>query len=186
MFKTNNVLLETYREREFRLQDSVVYTGEHDLILVPQGFVTDFASVPQFIQWLIPSYGKYTLAAIVHDYLCVQLNEYHADPENYRRGTGEIVSVVPQINSRDTDGIFRRIMRELGVPPVRRWLMWTGVRWGALFSDSRRKGILPDLPLMVLWSIIASPVVVPASIFVGIGLLIDRAVEKVVGVFCRE
>ena len=38
-------------------------------VLVPAGFVTDFASVPRFFWRLIPPTGKYTRAAVVHDFL---------------------------------------------------------------------------------------------------------------------
>ena len=52
--------------------DDMRYTvGTTDkVIVVPQGFVTDFASIPQFL-WsfgLSPN-GQYSRAAIVHDYL---------------------------------------------------------------------------------------------------------------------
>ena len=40
-----------------------------DVIEVPKGFVTDFASVPRLIQWLVPRWGKYGNAAIIHDWL---------------------------------------------------------------------------------------------------------------------
>ena len=44
--------------------------GTQDRIVVPQGFVTDFASVPQGLWWLgLSPHGQYSRAAIVHDYL---------------------------------------------------------------------------------------------------------------------
>jgi hypothetical protein len=48
-------------------------------------------------------------------------------------------------------------MRELGVPFVLRWLMWTGVRLGAVANPVRRPGVLRDLPLMLVWAIPAAP-----------------------------
>ena len=42
-------------------------------------FATDLASVPRFLTWLIPRYGQYTRAAIIHDYLCQQ-NPGPVDP----------------------------------------------------------------------------------------------------------
>ena len=39
------------------------------VIKVPRGFVTDFASVPQFLWGWLPSWGKYGKAAILHDYI---------------------------------------------------------------------------------------------------------------------
>jgi hypothetical protein len=38
-------------------------------ISVPAGFVTDFASVPQFLWAALPPHGQYMLPAVVHDYL---------------------------------------------------------------------------------------------------------------------
>lgn len=41
-----------------------------DRIVVPKGFVTDFASIPQLFWTLgLSPYGQYSRAAIVHDYL---------------------------------------------------------------------------------------------------------------------
>jgi hypothetical protein len=38
-------------------------------IMVPSGFVTDFASVPRPIWWLFPRWAKYGNASVVHDWL---------------------------------------------------------------------------------------------------------------------
>ena len=79
------------------------YRAEHDLIEVPAGSQTDFASVPRPFVWLLPTYGLYTPAAILHDRLW-----RHWVPE------GRMTYV-------DADGVFRRAMRELGgafLPPV--------------------------------------------------------------------
>jgi hypothetical protein len=40
-----------------------------DKITVPVNFITDFASSPFFIWSLIPPFGKYTKAAVLHDYI---------------------------------------------------------------------------------------------------------------------
>lgn len=180
MFKDSKVKLETHGDTSFRLLEDVVYEGKCGTFTVPAGFVTDFASVPAQVSWLIPSYGKYTLAAIVHDYLCVQLNDRH---RGLRESSGDDIFV--PASARDTDGIFRRIMRELEVPFLRRWVMWTGVRWGALANPARRKGVAKDLPLMLLWSLLSAPVVIPATIVVGLGLLIDKVFEMAVGRFIK-
>ncbi len=47
----------------FAIRDS----GEK--IIVPRGFVTDFASVPRIFWTFFPKHGEYTRAAIVHDFL---------------------------------------------------------------------------------------------------------------------
>lgn len=132
------------------LQD-LRYSGRSQNFMVSRGFETDFASVPRFLLWLIPSTGAYTLAAVLHDWLCTW--------GIYGR----------YVSSRDADGIFRRVLREQDVGFVQRWLMWTGVRWGAMFNQHRRPGILADLPLMLAWSVVALPVVLPASVGIGVG-----------------
>lgn len=55
----------------FVLVNSMFYevkrTGQ--MITVPAGFVTDFASVPWYGRWFINVLGKHSIPAIVHDYL---------------------------------------------------------------------------------------------------------------------
>jgi hypothetical protein len=43
------------------------YTG--DWITIPEGTVTDGASVPWMLRWLFPQMGKYSRASLAHDYL---------------------------------------------------------------------------------------------------------------------
>lgn len=40
-------------------------------VTVPKGFITDGASVPRLFWALIPPWGVYGQAAVVHDWLCV-------------------------------------------------------------------------------------------------------------------
>lgn len=43
--------------------------GSGDVIDVPPGFHTDFASVPRLLWWVFPPWGKYGNAAVIHDFL---------------------------------------------------------------------------------------------------------------------
>ncbi|WP_052354088.1 DUF1353 domain-containing protein [Flectobacillus major] len=43
--------------------------SDGSVILVPAGYVTDFASVPMLLWSFFPPIGKYNRAALVHDYL---------------------------------------------------------------------------------------------------------------------
>ncbi|TYP82084.1 DUF1353 domain-containing protein [Blastococcus xanthinilyticus] len=110
------------------------YRGAHDHIAVPAGFATDLATVPRAFWAVLPPHGAYEKAAVLHDWLCVQLAAH-------RRCWCR-----PPVNARETDGLFRRVMREAGVGPVTRWVMWTGVRWGALANPARRAGWWRDAP----------------------------------------
>ena len=43
--------------------------GSNDVIDVPIGFHTDFASIPRIFWIFLPRWGKYGNAAVIHDYL---------------------------------------------------------------------------------------------------------------------
>ena len=43
------------------------FEGSGDTIVVPVGFVTDFASVPQFFWGIFPTWDKYGKASVIHD-----------------------------------------------------------------------------------------------------------------------
>jgi hypothetical protein len=38
------------------------------------------------------------------------------------------------MSRRDADGVLRRVLRELDVPWLRRWMIWAAVRIGGAFS----------------------------------------------------
>lgn len=53
------------------VREPLVYTigVSSDRVVVPVGFVTDFASIPPALQSIIQANGPYILPAVVHDYL---------------------------------------------------------------------------------------------------------------------
>ena len=129
----------------WRLTRALVWTGERDTFSVPAGFVTDFATSPRFLHWLVLPYGPYTRAAVLHDFLLTQLAEWQ------RRGPGGEAGASasdPLADSRDTDGVFRRAMRDLGTPWAKRWMMWAAVRAASCFNPDRAYGraFLKDSP----------------------------------------
>lgn len=77
-------------------------------LIVPRGFVTDFASVPRlpFVYWLAG--GKATKAAVVHDFL-------------YRKSG---------VSRADADHVFAEAMEASGQAAWRRGLMYAGLRLG--------------------------------------------------------
>lgn len=59
---------------EWRLERAISYkTEKGDVIIVPEDFEFDFASIPSAFQWLYPKTGcagsPYGIAALIHDYL---------------------------------------------------------------------------------------------------------------------
>ena len=132
--------------------------------VVPRGFVSDFASIPKLFWGLFGPTGKYTWAAILHDWFCKLLPSKKCP-----------------VSARDADRYFRLACAELGVDPITRWLLWTGVRWGALFNRHRRAGWWRDLPLIAVWSVLALPIVVPAAVG-GLVALVPYGVYRLVSV----
>jgi hypothetical protein len=116
------------------------YRGRTGRLLVPASperpFETDLASVPRFLTWLFPRYGKYTKAAVLHDYLCQTIGretiEVFPTPED--PGAPELLALRDR---SDADEVFRLVMAELGVPWLRRWLMWAAVSWATLALSLR-------------------------------------------------
>lgn len=159
----------------------LIWTGtQGDTITVPVGFETDFATVPRFLRWLINTYGPYTRAAVLHDWLLKKLADWEI--------AGRPADMSTPIGSRDTDGIFRRAMADLGVPWLTRWAMWTAVRWASLFSPLRayQRQILRDLPAMLGISVAALPFVAFGAVPVLACLTVLRIVNAVIGVIRKE
>lgn len=140
-FKGDVVLAEFGPDRphDWILTENLRYTAPSGdpTILVEEGFDTDLASVPHVLTWYAPRYGVYTRAAIVHDQLC-------RDREGDRF---------------QADLIFRKGMEELGVPLIKRWVMWTAVTWGTIAANLAR-----GLPLTL---VTAAAVVVGSLLISG-------------------
>ncbi len=80
------------------------------VITVPVGTETDLASVPRFFWRIFPPFGKYSQAAIIHDYL------YNVPMDGMTR--------------KVADTIFLSAMVELGVGRIKRALIHRAVRVG--------------------------------------------------------
>lgn len=97
--------------QRWRLMESFKYAvGDEyseEIIRVPRGFITDFASIPRLF-WTIIGHptGKYGKAAVIHDY-CYFRKLY---------------------SRKRSDEIFYEAMKVLKVPFVKRWLMYHAVR----------------------------------------------------------
>ena len=105
---------------DFHLEEPLRYIDDAggDRWVVPEGD-TDLASVPFFLTWLVPRYGRHTFAALLHDYL--------QDP-----------SVPGGIPAAEADRVFREAMADTHVPLLLRWLMWTAV---SLRTRIKTKGV---------------------------------------------
>ena len=111
------------------------------VIVVPAGFVTDFASTPRALWSVIPPTGRYQLAAVIHDFLY------------WDQGCAR----------EQADAIFRVAMAESNVKPFERDLMWQAVRrfgqsaWNdnAAAKQAGKPRIIPaaylNIPPLVTW-----------------------------------
>jgi hypothetical protein len=114
-------------------------TGQ--MIAVPAGFVTDFASVPWYARWRISVLGKHSIAAIVHDYLYWE-----------QRCTRE-----------EADAILREAMDEYGSSWADQTIVYQAVKYGAQSAwdenaADRKKGYIrvltggyENIPLNIDW-----------------------------------
>src|SRR5262245_24845797 len=130
----SDVVVREVDDNTWELVEPLRYVGNNDRFLVPDGFRTDFASVPRVFVWLIPKYGRYTKAAILHDFLCEE-------------------SKAGRFDRDDADGLFRRAMRELGVPFLRRWIMWGAVSLATQWIKLRNRHRVPARRLAQLLAV---------------------------------
>lgn len=85
---------------------------------IPLGFLTDGASIPRVLWNIIPPWGIYGQAAVVHDRLCETLE------------ITEVVDGIQQqtkITRKECDAVLVEAMRVLNVPKVKLWTIQTGV-----------------------------------------------------------
>lgn len=54
----------------FELTNDCHFSLEGYSFIIPKGYTTDFASVPQIFWWLIPAHCNASMPAVVHDYTC--------------------------------------------------------------------------------------------------------------------
>lgn len=155
----------------WEVTEDLTWTGTRgDTFVVEAGFLTDLASVPRALHWLVLPYGAYTRAAVLHDWLLAQLAIWgKADPAT--RGS------LP-VTSRDIDGIFRRVMHDLGVGWAKRWTMWSAVRLGALLNRQRApgRGFWRDAPRVFGMGLLVAPVVLPGLVGVLLSLGLIRLI----------
>lgn len=94
--------------------------GSGDIIRVPVGFITDFASVPRILWNILPPIGLAGKAAVIHDWL------YSGQP----------------FSRAACDGIYLEAMKALGVGWAVRYSMYAGVRAGgwAAWREHQKRG----------------------------------------------
>ncbi|KKK40703.1 hypothetical protein LCGC14_2985670, partial [marine sediment metagenome] len=98
-------------------------------IAVPAKFVTDFASVPWIFQSVIPSWGRYGKAAVIHDYLY----------QTHRIIMGPAGRLVIPVSRKEADLIFSKGMGDSGTSVLKIKIMYVAVRVFGYWAWRKRK-----------------------------------------------
>lgn len=88
---------------------------EEKLVFVPAGYLTDGATVPRMFWSLLPPWGSYGQAAVVHDILCERL-------------AISVHGINSTITRAQADSAFKQAMVSLKVPRWKRNVMYIAVR----------------------------------------------------------
>jgi hypothetical protein len=109
---TKELKVTPYKGSKWILTEPFAYytylpTGKKDFIIVPKGFITDFASSPRILWSIFPPFGRYTKASVLHDFL---------------------YSIRFRNNRKLCDDIFLEAMQVLKVDIVTRTLFYVSVR----------------------------------------------------------
>ena len=94
--------------------------GSYDHVTVEVGFQTDFATIPRLFWIVLPRWGRYGNAAVVHDWLYW----------------------IQSRSRRDADYIFREAMGVLGVRAIAKFAIYWAVRlfgWLAWYRNRADK-----------------------------------------------
>jgi len=110
-------------------------------ITCKKGFVTDLASVPRAIWWLISPWDI-ARAAIIHDLLYKRIREYRADNEDIDDPNIETVINNYKAAKKAADDVFLMAMED-AQPAVPNWKMKAAYYAVVLFG---RWSILPETP----------------------------------------
>lgn len=123
-FKTPLIVTPMPDGRRWRLFKSFTYhihsKYSQDYIRVPEGFITDFASIPWLFWTFLPAWGKYGKAAVIHD--CLYQNGGIEHPVS--RGC----SWIKIITRKEADTIFYEAMLVSGTKPWKAKVMYRAVR----------------------------------------------------------
>jgi hypothetical protein len=115
---TNDLIVRSYNETKWQLTEAFKFYFEENNqktdIIVPKDFITDFASVPRVLWSILPPTGRYTKAAVLHDYLYSNSSKL-------------------DFNRKQCDEMFLQAMEILG---VKKWVRNTIYRAVRIFGKN--------------------------------------------------
>lgn len=110
------------RVKKRKLLKSFIYIvpDNGEKIIVSKNFISDGASIPKVFRWIIggPWHDDSFEPSVIHDYLCVL-----ASKNKYSR--------------ERADSVFSQALAENKVFPLKRKVMWFGVRLETIFGKKK-------------------------------------------------
>lgn len=98
----------------YRITVEVIYVSKAGTrFVVPKGYLTDGASIPPALWFILPPIGEYWRACVLHDYLC----------NNYRRlmTRADIDALLYEALDAENVTHWKRTAFQLGTSLYRRW-----------------------------------------------------------------
>lgn len=131
----NPLILADWNGTVWQVATSFTYVIDDSTeVIVPAGFPTDMASVPQIVWNIFPpqggSWANYGQAAVLHDYLYRCATIY-----NYKTKTN--ITIV----QKQADDILFQAMKELNVPSWVCYIIWSGVRIGGFVAWNKYRNL---------------------------------------------
>ena len=121
---TSELVVQALDDSKWKVAEEFNYNigaaDSHKAVEVPVGFITDFASIPRPLWVLLPPWGKYGKAAVIHDFMYTE----HKHSIHSAEGVESFV----QIDRKQADDIFLEAMGVLGVGVITRYAMYYAVR----------------------------------------------------------
>lgn len=105
--------------------------GSTERILIPIGFITDFASIPRALWSLLPPSGAYGKAAVVHDWMYQNRIVTVMWPDTDTAVRARLC------NRGEADHALLEGMQVLGIGWLTRSIIYSGVRSGGWHSWNR-------------------------------------------------
>ena len=99
-----------YHNNKWEVVDNLTIKMLGHEIFIPKGFRTDLASIPRILWWVVPPFGEYNEAAVVHDFL-------------YRKLHGK-----SNITRKEADLIFFSLMEKANVNKIISYTFYVAVR----------------------------------------------------------
>lgn len=111
------VIVKPYSKDRYELSEIYEFKALDNTFIIPEGYLTDGASIPRILwSFLPPNSPEYLTAAVCHDYLC-----------ELAYGSKKALNGFKP-SFKEADEVFKKHLKELGVKPYKVFILYYGVR----------------------------------------------------------